>query len=267
MTPKTEFKTVYKILGSMLDRNGEDYYIKKEDLESLAKNNLPEYNLLYFLRKSKCNILDDYPCMGAFERRLHSSVVEGPFEFPPDIGEQSAYSESDSEVIKLFVQKSLTPLDFENVSLMEYGTQIDPGSLDYLRRVAAKRINPEQMMESGKEVLDNLNKKYKLQQVSKSSYKTSTDDFLLEFFLEQAHIFPFDPFYPLIKITVFGRGEIPQNILQESGIYKLREQFSWWDKDVGIKDLRREGLAYNLDFNNNRDKDISEIIRSENILL
>ena len=100
-------------------------------------------------------------------------------------------------------------------------------------------------------------RKFGLQQVSDSRYRASVDDCLLEFYLDQA-------FYPSIGITLFGRGETPQQLLQELEVYELGEQFQPWDRNVGIRDSRKEGLAYNLFLNG---KNISEIISSENVLL
>lgn len=250
------FETVYKVPHSLLKGNKGDYYLRTEDLENLA-----EQSLFYFLKQSKYHILDDYPCMGDFERRFRSSTVEGPFEsipfINPNIEKQNAYSEDTLEVLKWLVPKDLTPVDLEKVSLVKYGTRTDSDTLNHLGLVAGEGINLDHIKEIGEKVLETLRQKCDLQHLSQSkTYRASAKDYLLEFSLGQYH------YDPAIKITLFGRGEMPYQILWESGIQELEKLFSG-NRDVGIKDSKRNGFAYNL---NLQGKEISEIIDSENVL-
>jgi len=249
------FETVLRMPDSVLKGKEDVRYLRRGDLENLA-----EHNLLYFLRRSNYYILHDYPCMGAFEERFHSSNIEGPFESAPDI-EKKVYSgsiESTAEVLELLVPTNLMPVGVENISLVNYGTQTDSDSFRHLEIVARDKIDSKEMMRIGENILEHLRRRGKVEQLSDSHYNISIEGCLSEFELEQTH------FYPYIMISVFGKGETPQQLIGELGLYNLREQFPREDIDVGIKDSIKRGFAYNLDLNG---KDISEVVRAENVIL
>lgn len=249
------FETVLRMPDSVLKGKEDVRYLRRGDLENLA-----EHNLLYFLRRSNYYILHDYPCMGAFEERFQSSNIEGPFESAPDIEKKAYYgsTESTAEVLELLVPTNLIPVDFENVSLVKYGTQTDSDSLRHLEIVACERIDPKKIRRIGENILEHLRRRGKVEQLSDSHYITFIDDCLSEFTLGQTS------FYPHIRISVFGKGETPQKLIGELGLYELREQFPHDDIDVGIKNTIKRGFAYNLDLNG---KDISEVVRAENVIL
>ncbi len=245
----------YEIVYKNKNFNGQKYLTKK-DLESLT-----ECNLLYFLKESSYNTLHDYPCMGASEERLRFSNVRGPFESAPKI-KKLEEDENNSEILKLLIPTAKMPVKFEQVSLIKYGTYLDSDSWSHLNLVAKDKINVKKMMEIGTRVLKELRKKYSLQKVPNGdnfSYIASIENSLLEFYLSETY------FYPIVKISLFGKGEEPQQILQELKIRELGEQFQ--DPHhvvIGMKNSEQWGLSHNLSLNG---KNISETIQNENVLI
>lgn len=273
------FETVYKIPDSVLKGEKGAKFLRKEDLEGLT-----EHSLLYFLRRSNYHILHDYPCMGAWERRLRYSEIKGPYEISPETERQSESWESEDEVLELLIQKDLMPVIFEDISLAEYGTQADPNSLRHLRIVAGEKIEPEKIMGIGKNILGHLSSKGNLKKISDSNYRAVIDNCLLEFTMAPTY------FYPLVEMRIFGKGEVPQQLIREFRLYELEEQFPDWDRDVGIRDSVRRGVAYNLPYLthcinlisirdsarkgvaynltlNGNLKEISKLIKRENVVL
>jgi len=252
------FEKVYKIPDSILRREEGVRFLRKKDLKELVA----EHNLLYFRRTSNYHTLHDYPCRGASERRLQFSWIKGPFESSvPRAEKQNACSESAIEVLELLVPISSMPIDFQDVSLVSYGTQTDSDSLRHLRNVAREEINPQDIMKIGEKALKHLRRKGNLNQVSDFHYRASIEDCLVEFVLGEIH---FLSFYPSVEVTIFGKGETPQQLLQELELINLMGQFPHQSRDVGIRDSTKKGLAYNLSLNG---KAISEVVESENIIL
>jgi hypothetical protein len=250
------FKTVYKIPKSVLKEDSRaNYYLEKEDLE-----NLQEYNLLYFLKESQYTVLYDFPVAGAVRKKLRRSKVTGPFEFLPEPVNPNEYAPFESKVIKLLFPKNSIPVNFENVSLVEYGIDTNPDSVWYVKAVVGERINPKQIIEIGEEVLNNLGKRCELQQISESSYVASTNNYLLEFYFSKKYFM-----LPSLKLILFERkGGAFRELLQETGMYRLEEQFPEFVRDIIIENSLRRGIGFNLTLNS---KMISKIIDSENILI
>jgi hypothetical protein len=250
------FKTVYEIPNSKLKEDSKGkYYLEKKDLE-----NLQECNLLYFLKESQYDVFNDFPVLGAQTKRLRYSEVKGPFKSHPEV--KNLVDEFfESEVVKLIIPRDLMPVEFENVSLIEYGTDNFPDSINYVKSIAGEKIDHKQIGEIGEKVLNNLKRECQLRKSSKffEWYEASTNDYLLEFYL--SHGFS----YPLITISLFGRKEETlQNLLQKTGIYELENQFPNDVRNIAIKSSVRRGLAYNLDLNQ---KTISDILKSDNVLI
>ena len=247
-----DFETVHVIPDPALKRRGETKFLTKEDL-----SNLVEHSQLYFLRNSNSLVLHDYPVRGGYEKRLQSSMIDGPFVSAPKIKEQERLSESTNEVLELLVPTSLMPVDFENVHLIEYGTQTDDDSLRHLRLVGSE-IDPKRIMKIGENILSYLHGKGHLEQVSNFQYRTSLDDCLVEFTLSDN--LP----YPAVSIALFGIDEIPQQLVDELRSFELEKQFAEYNRDVGMQDSTRKGLAYLLSLNG---KAIPQVVDSPNVVI
>ena len=252
------YELVYRTPEELLRGEEGDRFLRKTDLE-----NLVEYNLLYFLRGSSFHVLHDYPCMGGYEKRLRSSHIEGPYESAPKVKNKETSSgslESSEDIIELLIPKDSMPIDFEKVSLVEYGTQIDGNSERHLASVARKKMNTQRMIEIGKEALENLRKiGVNVKEIENSVYQASSPDFILnlnapsEFYI-----------YPAVSITVFGRNGNAQELVEELGLYELSWQFSSWDRDVGIRNSVREGVAYDLSLD---EIDLPNMSKHKNVIL
>jgi len=250
----------YKInkIQKIIDEQGWKLPLNKEKIETIEKL-MEKYHLGYFIRKSRFHVLYDYPCMGAFERRLRYSEIEGPYESAPKVKKEEYASESSEEVLESLVPTSSIPIELEKVSLVEYGTQVDRNSQIFMRFIDKKEINQKRIIEIGKRALENLHKGgVNIKKSSASVYKTSVDDCILEFRLAESYV------YPEVKVTIFGKDEKPYQLLQGLELYELREQFPFWIKDVGIKDCIHRGLAYNLSLKN---LDLDKILAGKNIIL
>ncbi len=235
----------------------EKRYLTKKDLESLI-----ECNLLWFLKKERHNTLYDYPCMGGSEERLCWSSVTGPFESVSK-NQKKDYYENNSKILELLIPTTKMPIKFEEYSLVEYGTYADSDNLSHLNFVAKDKINFKKMVDIGQRVLNNFSKRDSMKKISNSHhdfhYAGQIGDCLAEFEFTETD------FYPLVKITLFGKGEEPQQIFQELKIRELGEQFQDSHHAViGMEDSIQRGLAYNFSLNG---KNISETIKSENVLI
>ena len=250
------FQKVLRIPKGILRGTGDIRFLHKLDLEKLG-----EHDLLFFLRTNNYHILDDYPCMGAFERRLDSSRTEGPFESTPETEQQKGrgYSESEKYVLEMLIPSDIMPVTFQAVTYVSHETAVDENSQRHLRLVARDRIDPDKIWEVGNRILGNLQKKpAKIEQQSESRYTTTIDDCLVEFGLAKTH------FYPLVEMAIFGKGETPLQLMRELGVYEIGEQFLDYDRDVGIRDSTMRGLSYNVSLNG---KSISDMLKSENLVI
>lgn len=266
------FETVRIVPEERLSGREGQRYLREGDFDNLERR-----SLLYFLRRSRSLVLTDYPAKGGYERRVLSSDIEGPFESAPEIGEQHYLKPGIEEALELLIPAGNIP-EFERVSLIEYGTTTDEASLHHLYTVAGpqyfmhgasenmksiaqqRNINPEAVTAVGREVLDSLRLRFDLKQISDSQYRASTDGFLLEFSLRPTY------FYPSVSLRVFGDIMDASNIFFNSGIYALDEQFRYLgDRDVGIRNSERMGLAYNLSLDGRRS--IDETVEAGNVVL
>lgn len=243
------FETVYKVPEDVLNGVNGSRYLRKEDLEKLT-----EHNLLFFLRESRFKILDDYPCMGAWERKFKHSEIMGPYEIAPTITEGGYNSESQEELVGLLVPVKIMPIHFKEVILIDYGTRADVDNLSYFSR---RKINPDKISEVGSNILEKLKAKTKLEE-SDSVYKGRVNDCVFEFKLNPTW------FYPDIQMTIFGNGGNPFVLFDELGLSQIEAQFPSYDVDFAIDHSTKKGLAYDLSL---EDLTIQSISKSKSIIL
>ena len=252
------FQKVLRVPKGILRGTEDMRFLHKSDLEKLS-----EHDLFFFLRTSDYHILCDYPCMGAFERRLDFSKIEGPFENAPKIEQRGGrgYSESEKDILERLVPSNIMPVTFQAITYASYGIAVDENSQRHLGLVAEIIINPDEIWATGNTILANLQKRgTKIEQPNGSCYATTIENCLVEFNLAESN-----NFHPhQIDISIFGIGETPLELMKELGVYAVGRQFSSYDKDVGIVDTARRGLSYNLLLNG---KSISDVLKSENIVI
>ena len=249
------FQKVLRVPKGILRGTEDIRFLHKSDLEKLS-----EQDLLFFLRTSNYHILHDYPCMGAFERRLDFSKIEGPFENAPKIEQpKRGYSESEKDILERLVPSNIMPVTFQAITYASYGIAVDENSQRHLGLVARDRINSEEIWTAGNTILANIQKRGAgIEQPEDSFYKTTIENCLVELNLAKSYC------YPKIKLSIFGRGETPLELMKELGAYAVGEHFPSYHKDTGIVDTVRRGLSYNLVLNG---KSIADVLKSENVVI
>ena len=150
------FQKVLRVPKGILRGTEDMRFLHKSDLEKLS-----EHDLFFFLRTSDYHILDDYPCMGAFERRLDFSKIEGPFENAPKIEQRGGrgYSESEKDILERLVPSNIMPVTFQAITYASYGIAVDENNQRHLGLVAENRINPNEIWAAGNTILANLQKR------------------------------------------------------------------------------------------------------------
>ncbi len=241
-----DFEVVYQIPNEViLSRNRKfGNFIKEDDLNILLKTE--KHNVLYFLRTRRFHTLHDFPALGAYEQRLISSEVEGPYESEPKVENPKTYApEKLEDVVKLFVPLSSMPLQLEEVSLINYGTVLDSQSRPFLMR-KEKDIDVERIKELGKTVKEKFD-------------SFEPNDYIANFnFLPD--VYPF----PDISFSSFGRNDKPSKLLEELGLKTLHFAFSPHLTHIGIRNFVKKGFAYDLSL----DKiSLSDLDNHKNIIL
>lgn len=250
------FETVYKVPKGILKGENGFRYLKKGDLECLT-----EYQLLFFKRNLNFHILDDFPCLGAWERRLRHSEITGPYETAPDIKNIDIYSESQEDLVEFIVPLSIIPVKFENVSLFEYGTETKESSQDHFNNFR-KGVNPGKMLEIGHNSLEILHKmNVGLEQIAESTYRGLAMDCIFDLTVQDVKG---SYIYPDVSISAFGRDNKPRELIQQLGLYELENQFPGYDVDIGINKSIERGLGYNLSLDG---LSIPKVNKSEKIVL
>lgn len=246
------FETVYKVPESFRNKR----YLREEDLSVLE-----EHSLLYFLRKGRCLPLYDYPVMGGFEQRHISSLVEGPFESRPEIGEVN--DSKIEKVLELLVPSGEMPVEFEAISYAQYGVLSDRDSLMAVGAFYGHLIvDVDKILEKGEDILSKLRAIGSVERESDDYYKASLDGCVAGLTLQELPDWP----VPSFMLEAIGKGDIPQQLLLEMKLNEIKnyiERKYTHDLDVVYLSLSK-GLAYNLVLNG---ESVQKIRSGNNVVL
>jgi len=253
------YETVFKIPDdSLLGEEGKNY-LRKKDIETLE-----ECNLLYFLKRSNFHILHDTPVLGAMKRKLISSTVTGPYEYPPKKNRDGRRidTESYTVVLELVIPTSLMPVKFDDVSLVSYGTVIDRDSIDYLRRREQEGFKIGKINELGDRVLKNLRSMATVRRISKtdssSVYRATIDGCLLELELGSRS----ETNYPKLSTRAFGKNI--GGAVNDIGIRELDKILVDMDRYQVLTESISKGLAHDLSL---KGIGISKLLSLPNIVI
>lgn len=210
--------------------------------------------VVYFKREARYAVLDDFPCMGAWESVLVSSKVLGPFVSEPEVSKKG--DEYEESVLRRVISDEDFPQRFEDVSLIRYGLR--GNSRDYnssiFRKVDSERIS---------RIRDGVLGKIRAFDVSEEGIKDSYefhggkllkgrgDGCLFELIYSDGVEVGYGAFEkigeaPYVSLRALGCLEDVRRLVKSTGIRELGGCFSVSDNICALVDCKRIGLAYDF---------------------
>ena len=219
--------------GKVLKGDGGVHYISSKKLAKIRR-----HSLLHFLRLSE-HTVHDIPKFGDDVRSVDYSKIIGPqetkFEFTLD-GSQPEFGE---QRVKLLVPKRSMPVDFEDVSLVRYGTELDESIRFYIQLDSGTLINSDGLLEISREIIAELGLNISEEQ-NQYSDRTMYNDCLVEFMVVDVHP------YPIVNFVAFGERGKPEQLVEKLGLLRLTGCFEDSVSKVAAVNVTREGYGYNL---------------------
>ena len=242
-----EFETVYKV------KLFGEQFLKKEELEKLVQG-AEAYKLLYFLKKSKYDVFNDFPHKGGQIKVLTNSSIEGPFAMIPQLSEKKGTSplrDYGEEIIRRFMPADKVPESFERVELVEYGTRTNNQIIQYFKEMqllGTELVDKDKIKEVGETSFHKLEEISQELKIDYNLYGTFlcralVDNYVIGFDYSESE----ELFYPLLNIKVFGKeGKKPHEIIDalSGGLLKAFKPFN--EIKYGLNRRTQIGLAHDF---------------------
>ena len=245
---------IYQRSDKILEIGVEQYVPKIQRLSS------EDCIIAYFSRKNSFHVLYDYPGLGAYERRLTSSFVEGPYA--RQITESDNHYEDSRESIALAIPIRHLPIEFEEFKLLRYSTAVDDRCMSFLSQFQNK-IPFEKILDAANDISKNMRKLGLAYDEHEDNGLVYNEGYLLQFTLKEKYS------HPCIDFIALGQGDTLNELTQRLRIFAIEKLYPSYLQDIAIRKSYSNGLLYNisLDQASKKYKKIEEILKLPNIIL